>query len=80
MRWMRDGGSLQFLGLTKNEVKEITEELTPVINNLRKKYERYLDIHESGEATEKQQDLMLYYKEKLNLFLAFQEEGIQIIK
>lgn len=73
MKWIHDphSPSGHVLGLTPEEVNIIASELAPVISNLRKKYEKFLDIHESGEATEKQQDRLFYYQIKLELFESF---------
>ena len=37
----------------------IIDKVAVALNKWRKRYEKYLGIHEAGEATEKQQDLMV---------------------
>ena len=77
MKWIYErsveGG--QALVLDQSEVDTLCSELSPVVKKLQKQYEKYKDIHELGEATERQQDLMFNYKEKLSLFVQFVEES-----
>lgn len=77
MKWIyeRSFQSGQALALGKSEIDVICSELEPVVKKLRKQYEKYKDIHESGEATERQQDLMWFYLEKLTLFEQFISES-----
>ena len=35
-------------------------------SNIKRKYEKYSDLHESGEATDRQCDLMNKYEDQLN--------------
>lgn len=77
MKWIyeRNFQSGQALALDKSEIDVICSELDPVVKKLRKQYEKYKDLHESGEATERQQDRMWYYLEKLTLFEQFISES-----
>lgn len=77
MKWIYENSvqSGQVLGLEQLEVDIISSELGPIVKKLKKQYEKYLDIHESGEATEKQQDLMWMYEDKLSLFEHFISES-----
>ena len=46
-------------------------------NKVQRMYEKYKDIHDSGEATDKQNDLLFKYEEQLNLienFLDYTEQ------
>ncbi len=77
MKWIYENSfsSGQALALDKQEVDALCSELAPIVTKLRKQYEKYKDIHESGEATEKQQDRMFYYQVKLALFEQFVREA-----
>lgn len=69
MKWTHDPGEpFPVLALNQNEAKLLTEILVQhARGSVRRKAEKYKDIHESGEATEKQQDLMFKYENQLNL-------------
>ena len=69
MKWTHEpGGALPVLELNQNEAKMLTEILAQhARRNVRKKYEKYKDIHDSGEATDRQNDLMFKYENQLNL-------------
>lgn len=69
MKWTHEPGeALPVLALNQNEAKMLTEILAQhARRNVRKKYEKYKDIHDSGEATDRQNDLMFKYENQLNL-------------
>lgn len=59
--------------LTKQEAIDISTELKNVIINVKKKYQKYLNIHESGDATEEQQERLFYYENKLDTLQSFKK-------
>lgn len=68
MKWTYEPGE-QFpvLALTQHEVGLLKDILKgKVRKDISRKYEKYKDYHESGEATERQCDLMDKYEEQLN--------------
>lgn len=69
MKWTHEPGeALPVLALNQNEAKMLTEILAQhARRNVRKKYEKYKDIHDGGEATDRQNDLMFKYENQLNL-------------
>lgn len=79
MKWTHEPGeAFPVLALNQNEAKMLTEILAQhARRNVRKKYEKYKDIHDSGEATDRQNDLLFKYEEQLNLienFLDYTEQ------
>lgn len=68
MKWTHDPGEpFPVLALNQYEAKLLTEILDQhARGSVRKKSEKYKDIHESGEATERQQNLMCKYEEQLD--------------
>lgn len=68
MKWINEPGEpQQMLALSPSEVNMLRDILTQNRGNIRRKYDRYLDLHESGEATDRQCDLMLKYEDQLAL-------------
>lgn len=69
MKWTYEPGEpFPVLALTQNEVKQLVEILKgKVRSNVERKYEKYHDIHASGEATERHISLMDKYEEQLSL-------------
>ena len=69
MKWTYEPGEpFPVLALTKDEVKQLVEILKgKVRSEVERKYEKYHDIHESGEATERHISLMDKYEEQLSL-------------
>lgn len=79
MKWTHEPGeAFPVLALNQNEAKMLTEILAQhARRNVLKKYEKYKDIHDSGEATDRQNDLLFKYEEQLNLienFLDYTEQ------
>lgn len=70
MKWIivfEDGKQQSFLRLDEQEVRELARILKkPYKENLRK-FEKYQDIHDSGEATERQVTILMQIEEKLRL-------------
>lgn len=69
MKWTHEPGeAFPVLALNQNEAKMLTEILAQhARRNARKKYEKYKDIHDSGESTDRQNDLMFKYENQLEL-------------
>ena len=69
MKWTYEPGeAFPVLALTQSEVKLLIEILKgKVRSDVERKYEKYHDIHESGEATERHISLMDKYEEQLSL-------------
>lgn len=68
MKWTYEPGEpFPVLALTQDEVKQLVEILKgKVRSDIERKFEKYHDIHESGEATERQCALMDKYEEQLS--------------
>lgn len=68
MHWTNEPGEpLPMLALSQHEVELLAEILkVKAKKDISSKYEKYKDIHESGEATERQCDLMYKYEEQLD--------------
>lgn len=63
MKWTFEYGETdQMLALRPREAKIIADILKRSRNKLQKKYDRYQGIHESGEATERQQSKLFEYE------------------
>lgn len=72
MKWINEPGEpLQMLALRTDEAKQVSQLLGTIRKDIERKYEKYKDLHESGEATERQQNLMFEYEEKLTLIDRF---------
>lgn len=70
MKWIyyEPGEPLPMLALNRYEIKLLAKILKgKVRNDVSRKYEKYKDIHEGGEASERQCNLMDKYEEQLNL-------------
>lgn len=68
MKWTYESGEpFPVLALTQDEVKQLVEILKgKVRSDVERRYEKYHDIHEGGEATERQCALMDKYEEQLS--------------
>ena len=74
MQWTYDnicGYQIRVLGLTANEVSLLQSLLKKELAKLQKRYDTYLDIHESGEATERQEDALLQAENDLRTLTGF---------
>lgn len=75
MKWINEPGEpLQMLALSQSEVSMLRDILAQTRNNISRKYEKYSDLHETGEATDRQCDLMNKYEDQL----AFVDRIIEI--
>lgn len=73
MKWTYEPGELfPVLAFTHDEVKILVQILSGKVHaDIKKKLEKYEDIHNSGEATERQEDLKMKYEEQLSLIEYF---------
>lgn len=56
------------LALSQSEVNMLRDILAnQTRSNINRRYEKYSDLHESGEATDRQCDLMNKYEDQLKL-------------
>ena len=68
MKWINEPGEpLQMLAFSQSEVTKLRDILKQARSIVNRKYEKYSDLHESGEATDSQCDLMWKYDEQLKL-------------
>lgn len=74
MKWIWEpGGTEQMLALRPNEAKAVAKLLLKQRNDIQKKYDHFEDLHLSGEATERQQNLMFEYEDILGVIDNFIE-------
>lgn len=78
MKWIKDPDSYnkELLALTPEAAKTIANLLKKARSNAKKRYDHYKDLHEAGEATERQQTLMVQYEslfEMLHNFISMTE-------
>lgn len=79
MKWEREfvdmtGGLQQVLRINQSELKYLQKVVLPHLKKVRAKYEKILDIHNSGDATEKQQDMMFDLMDELSVLESFCEQ------
>lgn len=75
MKWIFEYGEPdQMLTLRPKEAKTVAGVLERSRKKLQKDYERYLDIHESGEATERQQTKLFELEDVLRILDQFIKE------
>lgn len=68
MKWIIEPGEpQQMLAFSKSEVNILRNILAQIRGNISRKYNKYTDIHESGDATDRQCDLMFKYEDQLSL-------------
>lgn len=58
------------LCLTEKECKLLLPTVEKALKTAKKKYEKYKDIQDGGEATEKQQDKLWQYEEEYDCLIA----------
>lgn len=64
MKWLKNPTSGEnMLAFTKDEVADIAKLLKYARRDIVRRYEHFVGLHEVGEATDKQQDLMFAYGE-----------------
>ena len=74
MKWIwKPGETEQMLALRPNEAKAVAKLLLKQRNDIQKKYDHFEDLHLSGEATERQQNLMFEYEDILGVIDNFIE-------
>lgn len=74
MKWIwAPGETEQMLALRPNEAKAVAKLLLKQRNDIQKKYDHFEDLHLSGEATERQQNLMFEYEDILGVIDNFIE-------
>lgn len=69
MKWItvfEEGKQQSFLRLDEHEVRELVGILKKPYNEFVKKLEKYQDIQESGEATERQQTILIKTEETVS--------------
>lgn len=77
MEWVRNCKGLEtetVLGIDESEIKMLQSILKQSVLRLRRQYERYRDLRDGGEATDRQVDKLFEYEEQLKLveyFLKF---------
>ena len=73
MKWTYEPGELfPVLAFTQDEVKILVQILSGKVHaDIKKKLEKYEDIHNSGEATERQENIRMKYEEQLSLIEYF---------
>lgn len=76
MRWSREyidqtSFTKQVLTVDKSDVVVLQKAVLPYVKKLRAKYEKYRDIHDSGDATEKQEDILIEVNVELERLEAF---------
>lgn len=54
-----------FLEMTKEECKILLPFFQKAYKSVKSKYEKYNDIHNGGEATEREENLLMKYSEQL---------------
>lgn len=74
MKWIWEPGEIdQMLALRPNEAKIVAKLLEKQRKDTQKKYNHFEDLHLSGEATERQQNLMFEYEDILGVIDNFIE-------
>lgn len=74
MKWIWEPEETeQMLALRPNEAKAVAKLLLKQRNDIQKKYDHFEDLHLSGEATERQQNLMFEYEDILGVIDNFIE-------
>jgi len=68
------------LCLTSEECKLLLPEFKSSLRRETRRYEKYKDIHESGDATEKQQNLLCDAENKVDCLIAVIYQCEELIK
>ena len=74
MKWIADfenGKQQNFLRLDEAEVKKLVKILGKPYKESLKKLEKYKDIHEGGEASERQQNILMETEEDVSFMERF---------
>ena len=78
MQWTTDRQyhqTVTVLALSEDEIPVIAKHLLPVLKKLQTKFDKLQDIHESGEATEAQEDQRTNTREELETIQQFCKEA-----
>ncbi|WP_315302504.1 hypothetical protein [Tannerella forsythia] len=73
MKWVRGLETETVLGIDESEIKILQSVLKQSVSRLRRQYEKYRDLRDGGEATDRQIDKLLEYEEKLEVVKYFFE-------
>ena len=74
MEWVRSRNGLEaetVLGIDESEIKMLQSVLKQSVSRLRRQYEKYRDLRDGGEATDKQTTKLLECEERLELVEQF---------
>lgn len=74
MEWVRICKGLEaetVLGIDESEIKMLQSVLKQSVSRLRRKYEKYRDLRDGGQATDKQTTKLLECEEKLEFVERF---------
>lgn len=78
MKWVYEPGEPDMmLALSKKEAKVIAKLLEKQRKSIQKKYDHFLDLHEAGEATDRQQTSMFEYEyilETIDCFMGLEKK------
>lgn len=78
MQWTNDrqnNRTVTVLAISENEVSVLGKHLLPALKKLQTKFDKLQDIHESGEATEAQEDQRTNTREELETIQQFCKEA-----
>lgn len=68
------------LCLTMEECEQLLPDMEAALKKSEKRYEKYKDIHEGGEATTRQQDLMVDFESKVKTLTAVVNTMKELLK
>lgn len=68
------------LCLTMEECEQLLPDMEAALKKSEKRYEKYRDIHEGGEATTRQQDLMIDAESKMKTLTAVVNTIYELLK
>lgn len=68
------------LCLTMEECEQLLPDLEAALKKSEKRYEKYKDIHEGGEATTRQQDLLIDAESKMKTLTAVVNTIYELLK
>ena len=68
------------LCLTMEECEQLLPDIEAALKKSEKRYEKYRDIHEGGEATTRQQDLMIDAESKMKTLTAVVNTIYELLK
>ena len=68
------------LCLTQEECEQLLPDLEAALKKSEKRYEKYKDIHEGGEATTRQEDLLIDAESKMKTLTAVVNTIYELLK